>query len=199
VLGESSEKEVVIRSTDKTPFTIEKVEKQSQHVETELEPVQGEENAYKLKVKILPTLPIGRLGGSVKVHTSHPKKPVLDIYFHGNVMGPIAYSPQYPRFRKNEAGQKLYISLRASRSNTFNILKISGPEEIETNTKVLQEGKQYNVEVVLTNPLKTNYKNMLTIETDEPKQPKIMLPITLSIPPAKGAPRAAPPGGLKKK
>jgi hypothetical protein len=83
--GETREAAFKITSRKKTMFNIRRVEKTYEHVATELSEVQPGV-VYELKVKIPPDIPVGRLHGTVKLYTSDPAQPEIEIAFFGKVI-----------------------------------------------------------------------------------------------------------------
>jgi len=83
--GETGEVAFKITSRKRTMFNIRRVESTYEHVSTELSEVQpGVE--YKLRVKIPTDIPVGRLHGTIKLHTSDPGQPEIEIAFFGKVI-----------------------------------------------------------------------------------------------------------------
>jgi hypothetical protein len=63
------------------------------------------ENARTISVTLLPTAPIGRQYGTLKVHTDLEEKPVLDVRISASVVGNIKVEPQHFNFGNVKMGE----------------------------------------------------------------------------------------------
>jgi hypothetical protein len=188
-IGMPAEHEVTFRAADGTPFTVKKVESSADYLDTEVRPVG--EGTYTLKIKVLPTAPMGPVNQSVRVHTTHPKKPVIEIQVRGHVEGPIEYPLVALFYGRNEPGETNYATLKARSDIDFKILKVKPPEGFEAKIVTLEPGRHYNLEVTLKQSLPPPQERVMTIETDEPRQPTI--PVYLRIEEVSGVTMRRPP------
>lgn len=190
--GEEKENRLTIQSKDGDRYQVERVESRVQHLTAELAP--GEDGTGQVLTATLDaTAPIQRLGGSIKLHTNHPKRPVIEVYVSGEVVGPVVLMPRTPRFRRNAAGEKVHLSLRSSGDNTFKILGVEAPEQCEIETRESKPGKQFHVIATLKEPLPSS-RGTITVKTDDPEQPTIRVTVTVAPAPRRNVQgRSAPP------
>jgi hypothetical protein len=121
---------------------------------------------------------VGPLSDYVSVNTNHPKQKLVQIPVSGFVRPVIAVTPPVADFGKIELKEPLHKAVNIHNFATEKI-KVTGidpnlPAGIETKLEPLEEGREYQVKVVLNPSLpKGPFNGKLTIHTDSPKAPVI--------------------------
>jgi hypothetical protein len=189
--GDSREEKITLRATDGQSFEIKSVETNSEFVKAEAEPPKESGGAYTLKVKLLSTAPVGLMNNTIRVSTTHPKKPVVDIYYHADIKGPIDFMPKWIRIPSNQAGEKGEVTLSTTGDETFSVRKVDVPKGFSADLQQQEAGKRYLITVTMNTPLEQPSNFNLTVETDRPEQATITIPLSVMMY-QKGAPVALP-------
>jgi hypothetical protein len=190
--GEAREAKLTLRSTDGQSFEIKKIETNSEYVQAEAIPPKESGGPYTLQVKLLPTAPIGLMNNTIRVFTTHPKKQIIDIYYHADIRGPVSYLPKWIRIPSNQAGQKGEVALSTTGDQTFSVRKVDAPTGFSADLQQQEPGKRYLITVTMNEPLEQPANLTLTVETDVPEQPTISIPISVMMY-QKGGPMVIPP------
>jgi hypothetical protein len=177
---ENYKDQVTIRQMDGKPFAIDNVENTSDLFKTEVVPPAEPGGVYVLKIRTSSPPPIGRITNRSKVHTNNPRKPVIDIFEHVTVEGPVATNPYVLQFFKGEAGDTTAVSVYPTDKNRrIRIKKITAPDGIKAEITQKTDGKNYVVQATLTRAMGYTSGLKLSIETDQRDQPVVELPILI--------------------
>ncbi len=164
-----------ITSVD-TPFPALTVTYHEAKPEERLPDVKGKQ--WKVEMKLANNAKVGPLADYVTVHTNHPKQQIVQIPISGFVRPVIAVTPPTADFGKIELKEPLKKAL-SIRNFATEPIKVTGidpnlPKGIETKLETLEEGRVYQVRVILNPEIgKGPFHGKLTLHTDSPKMPSI--------------------------
>lgn len=179
-LHQKYEDQVTIREKDGQPFAVDKVENTSDLFKTTLFPPAKPGEAYVVKIESSSPLPIGRTIDRVRLHTDNAKKPIVDIFTHVFVDGPVGTNPDYLQFFKGEAGDSATVSIYPNDKNKrIKIGKITAPDGVKAEIAEKTDGKNYLVRATLTRAMEYAPGLKLSIETDQRDQPVVEIPILI--------------------
>jgi len=121
---------------------------------------------------------VGALSDYVTIHTDHPKQKLVQIPVSGFVRPVVAVTPPTADFGRIELKEPMRKALNIRNFATESI-KVTGidpslPKGIETKLEPLEEGREYQVRIILNPELaKGPFNGKLTIHTDSPKVPTL--------------------------
>ncbi|HEY0515285.1 MAG TPA: DUF1573 domain-containing protein [Thermoanaerobaculia bacterium] len=133
---------------------------------------------WQVEMKLASDAKVGPLSDYVTVHTTHPKQKIVQIPVSGFVRPVIAVTPPVADFGKIELKEPLRKAVNIRNFATESI-KVTGidpnlPRGIEAKLEPLQEGREYQVRVILHPELgKGPFTGKVTVHTDSPKVPTI--------------------------
>jgi hypothetical protein len=121
---------------------------------------------------------IGPLSDYVTVHTNHAKQKIVQIPVSGFVRPVIAVTPPVADFGKVEIKEPLRkaLNIRNFATEPIKVTSVdpSLPKGIETKIEPLEDGREYQVRIILNPSLaKGPFNGKLTIHTDSPKVPTL--------------------------
>ena len=164
-----------ITSAD-SPFPYLTVTYHEAKPEERLPDVKGKQ--WKVEMKLSNSAKVGPLADYVTVHTNHPKQQIVQIPISGFVRPVIAVTPPTADFGKIELKEPLKkaLSVRNFATEPIKVTSIDPnlPKGIETKLEALEEGRVYQVRVILSPEIgKGPFHGKLTLHTDSPKMPTI--------------------------
>ncbi|HEX9943947.1 MAG TPA: DUF1573 domain-containing protein [Thermoanaerobaculia bacterium] len=121
---------------------------------------------------------VGPLSDYVVVHTNHPKQKLVQIPVSGFVRPVVAVTPPVADFGKIQLKEPLRKALNI-RNFATEPIRVTGvdpalPKGIEAKLEPLEEGREYQVRILLNPGLaKGPFNGKLTIHTDSPKVPTL--------------------------
>jgi hypothetical protein len=133
---------------------------------------------WQVEMNLANDAKVGPLSDYVTVHTSHPKQKLVQIPVSGFVRPVIAVTPATADFGTIELKEPLRKALNI-RNFATEPIKVTGvdpnlPKGIEAKLEPLQEGREYQVRVILNPEIgKGPFHGKVTIHTDSPKVPTI--------------------------
>jgi hypothetical protein len=133
---------------------------------------------WQIEMNLANDAKVGPLSDYVTVHTSHPKQKLVQIPVSGFVRPVIAVTPPTADFGTIELKEPLRKALNI-RNFATEPIKVTGvdpnlPKGIEAKLEPLQEGREYQVRVILNPEIgKGPFHGKVTIHTDSPKVPTI--------------------------
>jgi predicted Zn-dependent protease len=185
-------KELEIRTAGKEPVEINRVTCGVPYAEAKLDPMpagNGEGRAYKLTLTIRPEAPRGRSAFLVTAFTSSPREPQVNITAICDkgilavpmsiFMGAITPSTVLPLTQ--------YVTLMKS-DGEFHLRKVVNDDpHLEIQQETLKEGAQYRLTVRYKGGWPTGMvRSKITVETDDPQQPRVEIPVLASVQTAAG-------------
>jgi hypothetical protein len=144
--------------------------------EERLPDVKGKQ--WKVEMKLSNSAKVGPLSDYVTVHTNHPKQKIVQIPVSGFVRPVIAVTPPVADFGQIKLTEPLKkaLSVRNFATEPIKVTSIDPnlPKGIQTQLESLEEGRIYQVRVILSPELpKGPFTGKLTLHTDSPKVPTI--------------------------
>jgi hypothetical protein len=133
---------------------------------------------WKVEMKLSNQAKVGPLSDYVTVHTNHPKQKIVQIPVSGFVRPVVATTPPNADFGKIELKEPLKkaLNIRNFATEPIKVTSIdpSLPKGIETKLETLEEGREYQVRIILNPELaKGPFLGKLVIHTDSPKVPTL--------------------------
>ena len=131
---------------------------------------------WKVEMKLSNQAKVGPLSDYVTVHTNHPKQKIVQIPVSGFVRPVVATTPPNADFGKIELKEPLKkaLNIRNFATEPIKVTSIDPtlPKGIETKLETLEEGREYQVRIILNPELaKGPFLGKLVIHTDSPKVP----------------------------
>jgi hypothetical protein len=135
---------------------------------------------WKVEMKLSNNAKVGPLSDYVTIHTNHPKQKIVQIPVSGFVRPVMAVTPPVADFGKIELKEPLKkaLSVRNFATEPIKVTSIDPnlPKGIQTQLEPLEEGRVYQVRVILSPELpKGPFTGKLTLHTDSPKVPTIQV------------------------
>ncbi len=133
---------------------------------------------WKVEMKLSNQAKVGPLSDYVTVHTNHPKQKIVQIPVSGFVRPVVATTPPNADFGKIEIKEpiKKALNIRNFATEPIKVTSIDPtlPKGIETKLETLEEGREYQVRIILNPELaKGPFLGKLVIHTDSPKVPTL--------------------------
>jgi hypothetical protein len=158
---------------------IEQVVANQPYLKTELTPVSGQ-GRYELAVTVTPEVPWGRTVIPVVVRTDIEKAPnqtLTLIVDRGIVTTPPTVYLQAAPGPLTTPQQAILLIMRPKGPFHVKEVKVDDPK-LQAKVEPVQDGQQYRVTVSYTGGWDAgSVERMLTVATDDPKQPEIKVPI----------------------
>ncbi|MEO0249081.1 MAG: DUF1573 domain-containing protein [candidate division WOR-3 bacterium] len=180
-----SEYEVVIHEEE--PASSTSVSCSAPYATAEIQPIAstGGNKRYKLTLTVKPDAPVGRTGFQVIIYTTSTKQPQATLNVScekGIIVTPSVISlgvitPNTPLPIEN-------VLTLAKRSGTFHIKKVEtdDPANLQIRQEILQDGYQYRLVVSYKGGWSVGaVRRRLTIETDDPNQPRLEVMILANV------------------
>lgn len=140
----------------------------------------------------------GRFNGAVTLKTSHPEHPELVVRAVATVRGDIDFSPSSLHFM--EGGEKTLDVTLTSATRSFKILSATDSQGLVSavvEPKNPASGKSFTLRVTQNEKaaeLGRGFSTWLRIETDDPSQPLLEIPVVSVTRPRPPTPDAQQPG-----
>jgi hypothetical protein len=133
---------------------------------------------WKVEMKLSNQAKVGPLSDYVTVHTNHPKQKIVQIPVSGFVRPVVATTPPNADFGKIELKEPLKkaLNIRNFATEPIKVTSVDPtlPKGIETKLETLEEGREYQVRIILNPELaKGPFLGKLVIHTDSPKVPTL--------------------------
>jgi hypothetical protein len=133
---------------------------------------------WKVEMKLSNQAKVGPLSDYVTVHTNHPKQKIVQIPVSGFVRPVVATTPPNADFGKIQIKEPLKkaLNIRNFATEPIKVTSVdpSLPKGIETKLETLEEGREYQVRIILNPELaKGPFLGKLVIHTDSPKVPTL--------------------------
>jgi hypothetical protein len=133
---------------------------------------------WKVEMKLSNQAKVGPLSDYVTVHTNHPKQKIVQIPVSGFVRPVVAATPPNADFGKIELKEPLRkaLNIRNFATEPIKVTSVDPtlPKGIETKLETLEEGREYQVRIILNPELaKGPFLGKLVIHTDSPKVPTL--------------------------
>jgi hypothetical protein len=189
---EPTVKELQLRVRGSELVEVTRVSCSSPNAAARVEPAVG---GYKLFVTIQPSAPLGRSNLSVTLFTSSKREPQISIPLtceKGILLAPASlYLGAISPATKLPVTQVVTLSKREGK---FRVTKVeSSDPNLEVRDETVQEGSQYRLTVTYRGGWPAGAaRAKLMIETDDPRQPRLEIPVIANV--AAATPGAAATG-----
>jgi uncharacterized protein DUF1573 len=184
VQGEPQEGNIVqtLWATDETPIDITGADSPWPFLKVTYREAKPEERVpdangkqWRIEMLLSNDARVGALADYVTIHTNHAKQKIVQIPVSGFVRPVIAVTPPVADFGTIEIKEPLRKALNV-RNFATEPIKITGIEQnlkgIEAKLEPLEEGREYQVRLVLSPELRKGpFNGKLTLRTDSPKIP----------------------------
>jgi hypothetical protein len=169
-----------IESTGETPVTIQQIETGSENITVEQES-SADGKRIRLNVKMRGGIRPGDQNTTIRLVTSHPERPVIDIPVFASIAGALMYAPQELVLPANvDAPLTRYIVLRSGGVESFEITGIELPDESMT-TAILPFGSQgFRIQIDNISPRPDLHDTKVKISTSSAAMPLIEVPLRIN-------------------
>ncbi len=177
--GQQSVHQIEIVSLPDKPFEITDIELETEHfTATPLEPKTPYRHRVDIEVRA-PQEP-GMIDDMVKIHTSHPKHPVLHVPVNAQVAGALTYAPnRISLMAGHETPVTRYVVVRPGSVEEFEITEIESPSET-IGTQILHMPNQgYRIQLTNLIPSDELAEQSLKIHTDVEGMSVIDIPFAI--------------------
>ena len=175
----------LVTSPRKRDFNISSIETSSPYLISEYRLLdknaeKGPGSIYNLKISLAQDAPIGKFREMVKIHTNIRDSYQGEIFFNGEIEGPVMYRPVHFKFTalKDGSFSPARISLSNRKGESFKVTGIeTDSSDIQWKENSLQEGRVHIVDLLWTGDPGKKLKNgKIVVLTDIPEQDRIDLP-----------------------
>ena len=142
---------------------------------------KGKNRQATLTITPTDAIPIGRFGDKIVVTAELDKVTTYDIYFTGEILGPIEVSPQALALRSASESDPLVgsISLKPTENTPFKVLEVTCNDKTAV-VSVSEPDTEGTVTIDLALPVDFSgdrFQSQLLIKTDTAEQPEIRVPV----------------------
>lgn len=174
---------VRLTAIDKRPLGRVRVEPSAAFIHAQ--GAQGADGVYEIEVGFLPTLPLGRLSESIRVHMEHPGQPIVNIPVLGVVTGDVTPVRRVDFGLVPEgtaATAKVQIPNVGSRDveilDSDLQLAVPGQVSVPGVVEVKKIGRDFELTVrISTPPAFSRLSGVLRLTTDHPEEAVVQLPV----------------------
>jgi len=180
----SYSKYVDFDGSDKDTVNIISVKSKNEFIQVETNTEGFENNPdKKIKITLLPGMGVGRFRDKITITTDHKTVSRLTVTVYGEIVGDINTYPKRLHYLHSEdkpLGEKIII-LKSSSDTPFKILDVKpSHEDILTDVKVIQDGREYRVSVKFKDGFnRTYFRGNVIIVTDNKEQSSIQIGIMI--------------------
>lgn len=190
--GAPTVREIEVRAGGKEPVTVTRVACTVPYASARVEPMAatdssaGKGRAYKVTLTIQPDAPVGRSAFLVSVFTSSPREPQVNITAicdKGILAIPASlYVGSIDAAAVGTLPLTRVITLMRS-EGAFHIRGITSDDpKLTVTSEAVQEGKQYRLTIRYGGGWPAGaVRSKITVETDDPHQARIEIPVTASV------------------
>jgi hypothetical protein len=136
-------------------------------------------NAKTIDVTLLPSAPLGRLRGKIKIHTDLKEKPVLEVPITANVVGNFKVQPPNQNFGrvKRGEGREAILKIHAREGTAARITRVEKDSEY-ISAEILDStpSSEYELKIAVLAGAPVGYLNgTVTVHTTDEDQPKLKI------------------------
>ncbi len=143
-------------------------------------PIGGGSSRYLVTITPTREAPVGRSVANVTLTTNRPKAETVPIRAFLLVVGPLQVNPQKLLVRPGPEAPVLHVRIGKPRGGDLKILKVeSSDPEFTASATPVTKGREYDLAVRYTGkPGRGPVSARITVKTNEPKQPAVVIPLT---------------------
>jgi hypothetical protein len=171
--------EVLISASDQQPFIIQSTQPSSTNLEVTVTTVETN-MSYKLVISTKPPLPEGVISANVRVLTTHPQRPVIDIPVTSQVLGDLVAAP--PIINISAQGPQpvtTYIIVRSPAGRPFEVVSVEPPLPSIAVQKFPFGSNGYRIQLANIQASMELHGKVVKITTDVPSKREITVPINV--------------------
>jgi len=136
---------------------------------------------YVVSLSVSPEAPLGKLSGSLAIHTNHPKDPKVDIPLTGMLKGDLEVAPDLLYFGLLDVGSEAHRSIQISSASgkPFRVDAVDNPLACMVVTLApAARGNGCTLTAVLRRGAPLGYiRGAVVLHTDNPEQRQIRIPV----------------------
>jgi len=178
--GENASREIYVADPGDGSLQVTKVSTNTYMLTTELAPSRDKERPGTIVgIRLARRVPLADFKGRVRIHTNHPKAPVVDVPVTATVVGDIKLSPDMLFFGLQGKGRpiKKTISIRSSAEDPLRIERIDNPFDY-ISVKIKAERDEYRLIATLADDAPKGYiQGRIIIHTNDRDEPEIGIPV----------------------
>ncbi len=175
--GTAASREVTLTPSAPRGFKVGAISNSNSQIRAERSARGGSQGAVLLDVKLLPSMPVGPFYDTVKVQTN--RAPVMIDVF-GTITGDLGVDPPQVSFGivPHRQGALRIARLENRGPHAVKVLSIaSSNRSVRADVEPVKPGELYKIKVVLRrNTPDGQLRGNLTIRTDDPEQPSLIIP-----------------------
>ena len=177
-------KYISVAGQAKDSITVTSLKPKNEHIlaEYNAEGFNGDPE-QKIKVTILPTMPVGRFSDYIELNTDSEQVQRLRLNVYGEILGNITFFPRSLNFTvsADKRAIKRAILLKSLTTATFNVTDVKIDQDVLTSDLVtVRDGREYQVQIGIKEGFSRNYyRGRISIRTDDPDQPELHLGVTV--------------------
>lgn len=184
IIGDSPSRKLTVFPAKGEELKVREVESGSEHLRIKLSKI-SEEGVYQIDVTLGPEAPFGRLNERLIIYTDNERQPVVDVLVTANIKGDIVVTPKRLSLnvQKGEEFQSPSINITKVGQGKLKVFNVeSNKEFIKPELQPLEHGKRYRVALKVGPNAPVGWtQGLITIQTDDPREPNIRVPINLNV------------------
>jgi hypothetical protein len=193
--GETTNTTVAIKRTDGKNINITKMDPSKPWIAPKIIPAAPDHNEQiaHISIDLKPEGPLGQFSEALRVFAEDTNKPIATIFVSGRLLGDIALTPSMLYWNVTDAaalkkeGAEALNTKRLTASSTvpgksFELHNAtSSIKEISVELVPKENGQTYEIVAKLAEAPKETIRGTITIESNLASQPKLEVPITVSV------------------
>jgi HEAT repeats/Protein of unknown function (DUF1573) len=140
----------------------------------------GASESYTVHLRLDPAIPLGLFLGWLRIETSHPARPVLEVPVRGQVVGDLVARPFAVNLGIVEEGEPVAsaISLVNLGSREVHVVKVEPRLPTAAEVRLSRQGKDYRLDIRLPSPPPSwRLDSYINVYTDHPTEPVVQVPV----------------------
>jgi hypothetical protein len=189
--GTTTNVSVLVRRTDGNKLVISKAEPSNKNVTTRIEPIEGSSNqSARVVIEVASEGTPRQFSENVKVSLEGITQPVSIITLNGRLLGDVLVDPPmlyWPITDTSSTNSEALPSREIKLSSTRPDLKLeiknltTNMKDLNLNLVTVDAGKTYKLVAKFGSMPKQSAQGTITLETNTATQPKITIPVTLTV------------------
>jgi uncharacterized cupredoxin-like copper-binding protein len=189
--GTTTNVSVLVRRTDGNKLVISKAEPSNKNVTTRIEPIEGSSNqSARVVIEVASEGTPRQFSENVKVSLEGITQPVSIITLTGRLLGDVLVDPPmlyWPITDTSSTNSEALPSREIKLSSTRPDLKLeiknltTNMKDLNLNLVTVDAGKTYKLVAKFGSMPKQSAQGTITLETNTATQPKITIPVTLTV------------------
>jgi len=177
--GQQSTRQVEVVGRPETPFDITGVETGSEYFSARVLEAEAPHH-YRIDIETAAPQQAGMIQAVVRIHTTHPKFPVLQLPVNAQVAGALTYAPnQISLLAEHQTPVTRYIVVRPGTVQDFEITEVETPQD-DMRVQILNMPNQgYRIQLNNVTPTKELAGQSLRIHTNVEGMAIISIPFVI--------------------